>query len=616
MYRKLLLGILLSFAGTLSAEQLNVQRTLTYKQAMEIVEMNQEDNNPYCYITSDIRGALALIKKLKQEKSSCVSDSMNSLYQYCTGDRGCVPAQLVFQTIYDIVDHLKVKTFILTAGEADSLRSLWKKLCNTQDRSIYVSDADLKAILPMTRAPRTPIGGGRPPAISQEIISGVQYVLDEQPTSVDHVVTIDGVIKGDLHIDHEPVATIFFDNTNTADPTHYDSRIRAIDGSGSVLEQGKLELNSTMWVDAATDRVGVGINTPTYKVDIRGFTDVGALQALAINDDPKSIHLNANGGTTETIDIGAIQGTGEGAATASVYVHSTVGGVTAQSSANLAEAVRIEATNAGTTAAVHITSAGTANASTIKIDATGETGGVDVDAGDGGTTTAGGAIAITAGTGGSTSANGGVVDIDAGPGGASGSGDGGAVTINAGAAGATAGTGAGGALTMVAGAGGATSGDGGDATLNAGAAIGGTNNAGGDLTMAAGVSTGTTTGGKVDIDAGQGGATGIGGAVEVSAGAGGSTSGAGGAVTIDAGDATAGNSAGGAVTVTTGDAQGTANSGIYSVTTGIAEVGISGAAGNSGALTLASGAAGTSTDNTMGDSGLISLTTAGGGATS
>ena len=614
MYRKLLFGILLSFAGTLSAEQLDAQKALTYKQAMEIVEMNKEDNNPYCYITNDIRGALALIKKLKREQAGCVTESMNSLYQYCTGDRGCVPAELVFQTVYDIVDHLKVKTFMLTAGEADSLRSLWNKLCNTQDRSIYVSDEDLRAILPTTRAPRTPIGGGRPPAISQEIISGVNYVLDSQPTSVDHVVTVDGLIKGDLWIDHEPVANIFFDNTNTADPTHYDSRIRAIDGSGATQEQGKLEFNSTMWVDAATDRVGVGINTPTYKVDIRGFTDVGALQALAINDDPKSIHLNADGGTTETIDIGSIQGTGEGASAASVYVHSTVGGVTVQSSADLAEAVRIEATNAGTTAAVHITSAGTANPSTIKIDATGETGGIDIDAGGGSGTNAGGGITIDAG--GSTGT----------------AGDGGSVTIQSGGAGAGTGTTTGSVSLIAVDATSGSDAAGGGATVYAG--DGDDTRDGGLLDLEAGNGGSTGDGGDCLIDAGDGGSTsgdggvcvigagdaltiGDGGQFDIFAGDGGSTSGDGGAVRIFAGDATgATNNSGGNISIETGDSTGTTDSGIFSVTTGDAAQGIAGIAANSGALTFASGAAGSSTTAAGGASGLISLTTVAGGTTS
>lgn len=94
------------------------------------------------------------------------------------------------------------------------------------------------------------------------------------------------------------------------------------------------------------------------------------------------IYLHANGGTSETIDIHADQGTG----VASVNVHSDVGGVTISS--------------------------GLSSADAINITASGAAGGIDMDAGgliSLNTTTAAGNIQIVAGT---NSAAGGTVILN------------------------------------------------------------------------------------------------------------------------------------------------------------------------------------------------------------
>src|SRR3990167_1781419 len=471
MRRKLLLfGILgCSIGMTFAGGQVELSR----QQALEIVQVNQDGTNePYVYITRDVLGTLQLIKKLKGSQSDCVSEAMDTLYGYCTAEKSCVPAQLVFQTIYDVVDLLKAETLALSGVEADALRSLWRKLCDHHDHSIYVSEEDLKRVLPQTRAPRTPMGGGRPPAISQEIIAGVNYILDVQPTSIDHVVTIDGIIKGDLYIDHSPLANIFFENSGSSDPLHYDSRIIALDGTTSTLEQCKLQFNSTMWVDGATDRVGVGISTPVYKMDIRGAADVGALQALAINNAAKAIHLRTGGGATATIEIHSQLGTGAASTTgASIDIHSEVGGVRVQSGL-----------------------ASTADA--IKIIADGVTGGIDIDSGSGGASDAdGGPITINTGAGGSTGTNndGGSITIATGNGGSAGTdNDGGAITMTTGN-----GLSTGGAIAILSGNG--------SGALAADQA--------GPITITGGTNAGTAIGSPITVTAGVGGTTsGTGGA--------------------------------------------------------------------------------------------------------
>ncbi|MBT5015806.1 hypothetical protein HOM50_05355 [bacterium] len=322
-----LMGFLFCFGGSALAEQQEIQdkRTLTYKQALEIIEMNQEGNNPYCYITQDVQGMLTLIKKLNTSQTSCVTESMHELNEYCGDGKACVPAQLVFQAVYDVVDLLREKTYVMDVEEANMLRSLWGRLCSHKDTSLYVSDEDLKTVLPVTRAPRTPIGGGRPPAISQEIISGINYVLDTTPSigGGGGGAIVNNIVKGNLWIDNAPTASIFFENTGVSDPTHYDSRIMAFDGAAA-NERGTLQVNSTLFVDGDTDRAGVGISNPTAKLDVRGASDAPALHVEATDDVAQTIHLHANAGTSETIDIHSDQGTGLD----SVNIHSDVGGVT------------------------------------------------------------------------------------------------------------------------------------------------------------------------------------------------------------------------------------------------------------------------------------------------
>jgi len=154
------------------------------------------------------------------------------------------------------------------------------------------------------------------------------------------------------------------------------------------------------------------------------------------------------------------------------------------------------------------------------------------------------------------------INITAGAGNTTGAGGGNYITAGAGGA-----TGNGGGNYILGGAGGATSGNGGNVGIYGGIPVDGTggnvsiyagsgygtDQTGGALYFTAGSSQGTGAGGPVSIFAASGGATGAGGAVTINAGDGGATSGAGGDVTIIAGEGdTADNN--GAIVLETGTA--------------------------------------------------------------
>ena len=235
---------------------------------------------------------------------------------------------------------------------------------------------------------------------------------------------------------------------------------------------------------------------------------------------------------------------------------------------------------------------------------TGAGGAIDIDAGAGGATDAtGGAIEVTSGAGGGTNGSSGAVTIEAGTVNNSGAGNGGAVNINAGDAGTATGTGAGGDLNLSSGDGGGTSGNAGALTISGGAA---TSGSGGAVTVSAG-NTASGVGGALGLSAGTSGGTNPGGAATLSAGDGGTGAGGnGGAVSVSAGDAgTASGGTGGAATFSSGAGDGAGAGGLTTLSSGSG-----GTTGNGGAIAVTSAAGGA----TSGDGGAINVTAGNGQA--
>lgn len=109
--------------------------------------------------------------------------------------------------------------------------------------------------------------------------------------------------------------------------------------AGTAFLLTKVENNISTWVNqpggtAAFNNLTVTpgpVSMTSTLTTITGSADVA-----------QSIYLHANGGTNETIDIHADQGTG----VASINVHSDVGGVTVASGLATADAINITASNA------------------------------------------------------------------------------------------------------------------------------------------------------------------------------------------------------------------------------------------------------------------------------
>lgn len=146
--------------------------------------------------------------------------------------------------------------------------------------------------------------------------------------------------------------------------------------AGGVDIDGALQVNIASSQNAADALVlsssagGIDITSAGAAGEDIDITASSSINLVSTENAAQSLYLHANGGTSETIDILASQGTG----VASVNVHSTAGGVTVAGGLASANAVNLTSSNA---AGGMTFSAGTAGIAATSTGAVALTGGAD-----------------------------------------------------------------------------------------------------------------------------------------------------------------------------------------------------------------------------------------------
>lgn len=123
--------------------------------------------------------------------------------------------------------------------------------------------------------------------------------------------------------------------------------------AGSVIVDGGEAIANAVVITAPAGGVDISA-AATFDIDI---TATGGTIILTASENAQSaIHLEENGGASGSINLYANQGTGASATTehdASIQLHSDAGGISLYTTGNVANAIRIE-TNAGTTEEINI----------------------------------------------------------------------------------------------------------------------------------------------------------------------------------------------------------------------------------------------------------------------
>lgn len=160
------------------------------------------------------------------------------------------------------------------------------------------------------------------------------------------------------------------------------------DALSLISSVGDIKLNSADNIDIdAADNVTIDTADGSFTLTVGGGTDgdmtVAVADAITITSTDSAqngIHIEANGGTSESINLYSNQGTGASATTehdASIQLQSDAGGISLYTTGNVADAIRIEA-NGGTSETITVLSVKGTGTSSVDIDST--VGGITIQA--------------------------------------------------------------------------------------------------------------------------------------------------------------------------------------------------------------------------------------------
>lgn len=155
-----------------------------------------------------------------------------------------------------------------------------------------------------------------------------------------------------------------------------------VDAVGQINIATSQSANDSIVIESTAGGIDILASGAGAGEDIDIIATGSSVNVTSTENAAQAIYIRANGGTSETVDIHADQGTG----VASINVHSDVGGVTVASGLASADAINIVASNAG--GGIDI-DAGTAG---VIVDTT---GGISLDAAAASNFTATGAFDIT-----------------------------------------------------------------------------------------------------------------------------------------------------------------------------------------------------------------------------
>lgn len=135
--------------------------------------------------------------------------------------------------------------------------------------------------------------------------------------------------------------TVSIDAAAASNFTTSAGDLSLISSAGSLNLTGSQDAADAVVITSAAGGIDI-LATGEAGQDIDMINTGGSVNITATEDAAQAIYIRANGGTSETVDIHADQGTG----VASINMHSDVGGVTIASGLGSADAININASNA------------------------------------------------------------------------------------------------------------------------------------------------------------------------------------------------------------------------------------------------------------------------------
>lgn len=203
-------------------------------------------------------------------------------------------------------------------------------------------------------------------------------------------VTLGSSTAGALTLDTTSTYTLSSDGAHSTTTTDASADITVDATLGSVIIDGGEAVDDAVTIRSTGAAGGIDI-TSLGDIDITttgaagediNITNTGGTIAVTATENIQNVvHLEENGGTSGSVNIYSNQGTGVSASTehdASVQLHSDDGGISLYTTANLANAVRVE-TNGGTSETIVINNVQGTGAAAVTIAANAAGGDVNID---------------------------------------------------------------------------------------------------------------------------------------------------------------------------------------------------------------------------------------------
>ena len=180
-------------------------------------------------------------------------------------------------------------------------------------------------------------------------------------------VTLGNSAGGALTLDTTSTYTLSSDAAHSTTTTDAGADITIDSTLGSIIIDGGEAVDDAVIIRSTGAAGGIDITslgdidittTGTAGEDINITNTGGTIAITSTENIQNSMHIEVNGGTSESINLYSNQGTGASATTqhdASIQLHSDDGGISLYTTGDVADAIRLEA-NAGTSETIHVQS--------------------------------------------------------------------------------------------------------------------------------------------------------------------------------------------------------------------------------------------------------------------
>jgi hypothetical protein len=206
----------------------------------------------YIHTSANIKETLEMICSLYEKYPQECTENMHLLHDFHTTiSQEHTPDVLFLVALYDTITSFGTQKIPYDQQQLTTLLQAWKEITNQNSKLFFLLEYDATQV--SLRAPR-PSALGPLPQTSQEIAAAIEDALSKLDLS--STATFDGYLNAPLHIIYPPSAPIYFNNTNTGTPDHFDDIIEVSGGNPGTAELGTLTINDAM----AFTGIGLGNN--------------------------------------------------------------------------------------------------------------------------------------------------------------------------------------------------------------------------------------------------------------------------------------------------------------------------------------------------------------------